>query len=391
MTASKPNGADHLVHDAVGPPLTPRAAVACVAVGINSLLSIGVLPALLGAMADEHRLTAAQIGLAAMIELLAMGVVTAGLGLMRRPRRLRLIGAAASLGLAGADLAALHAGGATALAARGAAGAMEGVLLWITVSMIARTLTPERWAGVFFVAQTASQLALAVVFSAGVIARFGADGGFLALAAIAAVGAIPALMTPRAFAPLVGDPAMSGAPPPRGLMALFAVVVLVSAGGAVGVYLQPLAHQAGLSAAVARTALWTSLVAQVAGSATATLLAGRVRYFSVIVVGTAIYLVTWAGLGFDLPAWLFVADNIVAGFGGLLVAPFLTPFIIDADPTRRAAMQAGAAQLVGGAAGPLLASFVASDADVRGVLWLAAGLIVTGLAMIAGLRFTSSE
>ena len=388
MTASTANAADHLVHDAVGPPMRPREAVACVAVGINSLLAIGVIPALLGAMADEHRLTASQIGLAAMIELFGMGVVTAALGLMRRPRRLRLIGVAASLALAAADLAALHASGAVALAARGAAGAMEGVLLWITVSMIARTLTPERWAGVFFVAQTASQLVLALVFSAGIIARFGADGGFLALAAVAAVGTIPALMTPREFAPLVSDPTMGGAPPRRGLMALVAVVVLVSAGGAVGVYLQPLAHQARLSAAVARTALWTSLVAQVAGSATATLLAGRVRYFTVMVVGTAIYLVTWTALGFTLPAWLFVADNVVAGFGGLLVAPFLTPFIIDADPTRRAAMQAGAAQLVGGAMGPLLASFVVSDADVRGVLWLAAGLILAGLAMIAALRFS---
>jgi MFS family permease len=90
----------------------------------------------------------------------------------------------------------------------------------------------------------------------------------------------------------------------------------------------------------------------------------------------------------DLPPWLFVADNIASGFGGLLVGPFLVPFIIDADPTRRAAVQSGAAQLVGGAAGPLLAAMVVSDAHVRGVIWLACGLLIAGLALVATLRFS---
>ncbi len=380
---------DHLVHDAVGPPLSPLRATACVAVGINSLLAIGVSPALLGALADEHRLTAAQIGLAAMVELLAMGVITAGMGLVRRPNRLRLIGALASLGLAVADAAAMGSSGQGLLLFRGLAGACEGVLLWITVSMIARTITPERWAGVFFATQTASQLVLAIAFAVWIIGRWGADGGLAALAAVAAVGILPALFLPGRFAPLMTEAGASGAPPPRGLFALAATVVLVSAGGAVNVYLQPLAHQAHLSGDVARTALWMSLGAQVAGATTATLLAGRIRYFTIFVATGAIYLICWAGLGVPLPAWLFVVDNMVAGFVALMVGPFLTPFIIDADPSRRAAMQVGAAQLVGGAAGPLMAVFVVTDVDVRGVLGLAAGLLLTGLALIAALRFTA--
>jgi hypothetical protein len=379
---------DHLVHDAVGPPLSGRQAAACLAVGINSLLSIGVLPALLGALADEHRLSAAQIGVTAMIELFAMGVVTAVMGLLRRPGRLRLIGLAASLGLALADLATLGASGVAMILARGVAGAFEGVLLWITVSMIARTATPERWAGAFFTLQTLAQLMLAILFAVWIIGVFGANGGFVALAVVAAIGALPAPFLPRGFPPLVADPAVSGAPPPRGLFALFATVILISAGGAVSVYLQPLAHQAHLSAAVARTALWTSLGAQVAGAATATLLAGRVKYFAVFVFAAAVYIVTWTGMAFDLPPWLFVVDNIASGFGGLLVGPFLVPFIIDADPSRRAAVQSGAAQLVGGAAGPLLAALVVSDAHVRGVIWLACGLLLSGLALVATLRFS---
>jgi MFS family permease len=156
----------------------------------------------------------------------------------------------------------------------------------------------------------------------------------------------------------------------------------------VSVYLQPLAHQAGLTADVARTALWTSLVAQVAGAATATALAGRVRYFTVFMLTTAAFLVVWSIFSRPSPAWLFIGANALAGLFFLFLSPFLTPMIIDADPSRRAAMQGGAAQLLGGAFGPLLASLVVGERDVRGVLWLALGLMLAGLSVVAWLRFT---
>ncbi|MBV8593342.1 MAG: MFS transporter, partial [Caulobacteraceae bacterium] len=152
--AARDQAEDRLIHDAVGPPLAPGAAAACLAVGVNSLLVLGVQPVLLGALADEGRLTAAGIGQAATTEALAMGLATALLGLIRAPRGLRLIGGAASAALAMADLVTTAASGLGVILLRAAAGALEGVLLWIAVSMIARTRTPERWAGVFFTVQT---------------------------------------------------------------------------------------------------------------------------------------------------------------------------------------------------------------------------------------------
>ena len=56
---------------------------------------------------------------------------------------------------------------------RGLAGAIEGVLLWITVAMISRTATPERWAGVFFVTQTLAQLLLAIALAVWIMPRMG--------------------------------------------------------------------------------------------------------------------------------------------------------------------------------------------------------------------------
>ena len=64
---------------------------------------------------------------------------------------------------------------------------------------------------------------------------------------------------------------------------------------------------------------------------------------------------------------------------------------IEADPSRRAAVQSGAAQLFGAALGPMLASVVVSDHDIHGALYLGTGLLLTGLAIIAGLHFTAKH
>jgi len=378
---------DHLVQEAVGPPLAAGQAAATIGVGVNSLMILGVLPVLLGALAVEHRLTASQIGLSAAFEILAMGLSTAAMGMIRRPRRLRLIGAAASIGLAAVDLACMGVGGPLLLALRATGGAVEGVLLWITISMIARTVTPERWAGVFFTAQVIAQLAMAVAFAVWIMPRFGSFGGFIALALVGVAGLAPSLAVPSQFAPLPRAEGEGGAPPLRGWIALAATLVFVSGGSAVGVYLQPLAHQAGLDAGVARTALWVSLAAQVAGGAAAVTLAGRARYFTIFIVTSVTDLAVWWVFGQHIPAWLFITANAAGGFVGLLLGPFLVPMTIDADPSRRAAMQSGAAQLLGAAGGPLLASLVVGDRDVHGVLWMAVFLLFAGLAVVAWLRF----
>jgi hypothetical protein len=382
-------GADeHVVHEAVGPALRPIETAGALGVGVNSLLVLGVLPVLLGALVDERRLTAPDIGLVATIEVLAMGIATALAGILLKPQRLKLIGVATTLVLAAVDYATADANGAAIFVLRGLAGAIEGVMLWITVAMIARTATPERWAGVFFTAQTLSQLLLALALAMAIMPRWGAMGGFVAIAVCALAGAGAALAGPSRLADLDPGEPIGGAPPLRGWIALAGTLVYVSGAGAVSVYLEPLALQAGLDPGVARTALWVSLAAQVVGSASATALAGRVRWFVVFLITSAAYLVAWWLMGLRAPAWLFIGANAAAGIFGLFLAPFLVPMTIEADPSRRAAVQSGAAQLIGGALGPLLASRVVGEHDVHGSLWLGAGLTLAGLAVVAWLHFT---
>jgi hypothetical protein len=307
-----------------------------------------------------------------------------------KPRRLKWLGAGASVALALADFSVIYLHDGGVMAARGAAGVAEGLLLWVTIGMIARTETPERWSAVLFTALTATQLAVATFFTVMVLPRFGPNGGFICLAALSLVGVGISVFIPDRYAPLAHESeAAGGAPPLRGWLALLATFVFVSAAGAVGIYIVPLAHQAGLSATVAQTALSASLAAQIPGSILATIVAGRVRYFTIFVIGTVVALSSWAIYGFAAPAWLFIAGTTIQGFVGIFVTPFLVPMTIEADPSRRAAVQSGAAQLLGSAFGPFVASMAVDDHHARGTLYLGVGLLLAGMGMIAGLRFTA--
>ena len=370
------------VPEAVGPDLTLGEAASAQSFGVVSLLFAGVLPALLGALGDEHRLSASGFGWVAALEAFSMGGATALAGMILPARHLKLIGLFATLALAAIDFACMGASGAGVLVLRSFAGVAEGVLLWITVGMIARSKTPERWAGVFFTASTAAQLALALIFAFVAIPRFGADGGFAVLGATTLLGVAGVFACPNRYGALPGTEGAAGPPPFRGWVALFATLFFVASTGAVGIYLQPLAREAGLTADVARTALWTSLAAQILGAMTATAVAGKVRYFTAFLAGTAVFLGTWGVFAMHAPAWGFIAANTAGGFASVFVAPFLVPMTIEADPSRRAALQSAGAQLFAGAFGPLAAARIVSDNDVRGALVLGVAFLLVGMSVI---------
>lgn len=384
-----PDPAGGLVREAVGPPLSGLQAGAAIGLGVLSLILAGGLPMLLGALADEGRLSVAHIGDTAMLEALTMGLAAGFSGALIRPVRLRLIGVVAGILVAAIDFAMVGARGGEAMALRALAGLPEGVLLWITIGMIARTQTPERWAGVFFTVSTLSQFAVAAVLTAVVIPHLHASGGFV-LGGLLVLAFTPvALLGQDRYAALPDGTEPGGWPPRRGRVALLGTVFYAAAGGAVSIYIIPLAHQAGLTAAVAGAAVTASLAVQVLGSALATAVAGRVRYFPVFLVAILTTLGCWAVYLFWPPAWLFVGAAMVTGFVGLFATPFLVPMTIEADPSRRAAVQSGGAQLLGGALGPFLASRVVGERDVHGALVLGAVLLISALAIFGGLHLTA--
>jgi MFS family permease len=191
-----------------------------------------------------------------------------------------------------------------------------------------------------------------------------------------------ALFIPRSLGTVAAAGAeSSGAPPFRGWVALAGTLCMAASLTAVAVYVVPLARQAGLGVAVGRSAISVALACQMAGGALATALAGRVRYITVFWICAAVFVATWLTYAVHAPAWLFIAMSGLAGLAAFVAGPFLVPMTIEADPSRRAAMQSGAVQLLAGAFGPLLASFAVSNQNVHGVLILALGLQGVGLTV----------
>ncbi|HQR90115.1 MAG TPA: hypothetical protein PLH31_12825, partial [Caulobacter sp.] len=96
-------------------------------------------------------------------------------------------------------------------------------------------------------------------------------------------------------------------------------------------------------------------------------------------INAVILAVLWSGPG----RGLFVACVAAFGFLWLFALPFQTLLLIRLDPTRRAAMQLGAAQLLGSSAGPLAASLVVGDGEVGRALALSAVCLTAALALIS--------
>jgi predicted MFS family arabinose efflux permease len=353
-------------------------------VGVVALLIAGLQPVILGALEREGRLSTAQIGLAATVELMALGVACGLAAAFLKPVNIRLKMMLACLLHASAMLATTLASGAEVIVARGAAGACAGVMLWLAIGVIARSARPERASGVFVTVQTFAQLVLAASLPALVMGRWGVNGALTCLAAISLLTALAALAGPNSFSPLP-KPESGGRLDGRFLAGLAAVFLYLAFIVALWVYLEPLAAQAGLTPREAGLAVALALGLQVLGGATATVIGDRVppagMLLGVGAINAVILAILWGGPG----RALFVACVAAFGFLWLFALPFQTLLLIRIDPTRRAAMQLGAAQLLGSSAGPLAASLVVGEGPVRRALILSAACLALALALIGAL------
>jgi len=361
-------------------------------VGLVGVLFPGVGPLLLGGMEAAGRLTAAQIGQAGMAELVAMGIGAAVVGPLFGARRLRLAAVTCGLLLAGLDLLTTRTSGDGLTLVRALAGLPAGAMIWLITGMIVRSPRPERWAGLYLTIQTLVQLGVVAGIGAFVVGPFGPDGGFAVLAGLALSAALCGLAVPGAYAPLVETPDNpKGLPSPRGWIALAAVLCFQAFILAVWIYAEPLSRQAGHAPTVVSTAFAVSLAAQVAGGAVATALAGRLSWFWSLTGAVTLAIGAMLVLASQPSAAVFLAASGLFGFVWLFASPFLTPLAIEADPSRRAALLGPGASLLGCGAGPLLASFTVTGTDVRPAVWLAVGLALVTLVIVAGLHLTRSR
>lgn len=366
--------------DVVSPPR--REAAVSQGVGVVALLIAGLQPVILGALEREHRLSTAEIGLAATVELMALGVACGLAAAFLKPTNIRLKMLLACLLHAAAMASTILTSGAGVIATRAAAGACAGVMLWLAIGVIARSARPERASGVFVTVQTFAQLVLAAALPATVMPRWGVNGALTCLAVISVLAGLAALAGPKSFVPLP-KPEGGGRLDARSLGGLAAVFLWMAFIVALWVYLEPLAALAGLTPREAGLAVALALGLQVLGGAAATLVGDRVpparMLLGVGVINALILATLWSGPG----RGVFVACVAVFGFLWLFALPFQTLLLIRIDPTRRASMQLGAAQLLGSSAGPLAASLVVGEGPVGKALLLSAACLAVSLALIS--------
>jgi DHA1 family inner membrane transport protein len=216
--------------------------------GIAGVLIGGMAPLLLGGLAEEGRLTASQIGLAAMAEALAMGISTGLAAAVLRPGRLWMIGGTAAFVHMLATLASLWSTGAEIILCRMMTGFAGGILLWITIGMIARSANPERWSGLFLLAQTVVQFSLAAILSITVIPAFGVNGLIICMAGFSGLATIAVFWGPDSYPALRKFQESESKLGIRAYTGLFIVFTQLAAVTAVWVYFERLGIQRGLAA-----------------------------------------------------------------------------------------------------------------------------------------------
>jgi hypothetical protein len=349
--------------------------------GVAGIMIAGLQPLLLGTLAQEGRITANQLGQAATAELLAMGAAAFLAGAALKPERMKVIAVATALLLAVLDASTPLVAGDAITLIRGVAGLPSGVLMWVTLAFIARTPRPEQWSGIYLTVQTLAQFLMATLIAMSVVPVYGASGGWIALAAFCVATAAIALLAPDRLAPLARTEGRSALPGVRGWIALLSAFLYSAFTIGVWVYAEPLSRQAGHAPDVTGAAVSISLACQVAGGAAATLLAGRINWLLSVVVSAALAMGVLYGF-YTLPAPdMFLALSGGFGFLWLFVLPFLVPMIIEADPTRRAAVLVGGAQVLGASFGPFFASLLVTESDSRGALLFGAACMIVSVLL----------
>ncbi|MBT2186041.1 hypothetical protein [Sphingobium nicotianae] len=351
--------------------------------GVLALLPNGVISTLLGALVDEGRLTEAGVGVTAMFEAVLMAATLIGCSMFMAPRRLRATAFGVTVALTAANLATRGASGEMLNVVRGVAGVAEGLMMWLGASMIVRTRNPARTSALKFLVLSLSQLAVSGLLTGIVLPQFGADGAYVLIGAITMTGCILAFFAADSLGELPGAKGrVRGNPTPLGWVALFAVLVYTGALSAVIIYTVPLAQSFGLSVTSARTAVSVYLGASILGSFLAAIIAGRVSYVLVLSCTTLCFLGIWSVYALSLGTVSFILATGMSGVVAMFVAPFVTPMLIDIDPSRRTALQGGGAQLLSGGLGPFIAATVIPFGGTHMVLVASSTMLLTGIAMI---------
>ena len=369
-------------------PIPASQVAAALAIGTIAVLMVGVQPIVLGELVDARQVSLEGVGIVAMAEIILLGLGVVLGDVLLPVGQLRWITLAAALAAGGLDALTVRATGDGAMTAvRAAAGLAEGVLIWGTTGVIVRTAHPARVGGIFFVLQTLAQALLGLVLAHAIIPRWGWQGSFGILGVLALSCCVLAFLQPARLAPLV-PPTVSGFRwSGRTLQPLAVAFLQLATLGSFWAYLEPLGQAAGFDGRGAQTLIAAVLATQVVAGCVATWAVRRLPVVPTL-VACSLALAAVTATVYQLPAGStrnFALACLLFGFVWLFMLPFHIGLAFRADPSGRLAGLVPAAQLLGSAFGPLMASFIVQGDDASAVPLLSAGFaLAAGVLVLAG-------
>ncbi|MHC8285626.1 hypothetical protein ACYZUD_02080 [Pseudomonas sp. XS1P51] len=360
------------------------AIVAALFVGCASLIGLGVIPILLGELAQMGRLSVAGIGNAASAEIttLAFGACV-GPFLINRGY-VRMVGVGACLLLAVSTIALRWAPTPEFIyVMRGVAGLCEGFAMAAAVLVTTHSAQPDRLNAVFLAVTAIPQLLAAYLLPLVLLPRWGIDGGLVYIAAVGLIAAVGGLFLPRSVQ-LKGQEE-GGTQRLTGGALIFSVAILLvcAAEGTAWTYVERMGSILQHSAEVISFTIGASLALQIIASFGVAIIGWRLSFRFALTAGALILAISAIGITWQGGLNIYVISTCVFMTLWVALQPFQVRLAIQIDPGRRLALLITPLSLFGLGIGPFLLSPVIAIIGVTGAFHGAAVLIMISLVLFS--------
>ncbi|WP_327751875.1 hypothetical protein VVT58_01450 [Sphingobium sp. SJ10-10] len=367
-----------------------REMAAVIAIGAVGGCTSPLQPMLLGALLAAHKISPEAMGHAATAEALGMVLGTALASAYIPPRRLKWLITIALAVVFTANSLTIMLGGAGIQILRGFCGLGNSVLLWLFLSMLARSDTPTRLYAAFFLTSASLIFLLSMSLSAFALDRFGPNAGYIAFLIIEIILLFVVRLAPDRYAEIQSARG-AAVPPVRGLLGLFSITLYLTGVTAFWLYSVPLGSEVGIPVRSMQMIVSAATGVQIVAGLAAMTLAAKLKA-SHVVVFTAI-----GGLAAALTTmtsgniFIWAPAILIFAFCWMFAPPFHVAFLISVDPSRRAALFVGTAQLTGFVVGPLIASAMISSSDFAPARLVTFVCYCASLTTVAIIHLTASH
>lgn len=353
--------------------------------GTITLMTLLVLPAMVGTLVDETSLTEVQAGWSASLNFLG-GATIAGLMALRMHhldlRRISMFGfLLAATGDALAGFSADHAW--LFMALRFFTGVGSGIAYTSVLAAFARLPEVDRGYALFVTLQFVVS-GLGLFFLPVFSEALGARGMFLSLAGLDIIGLLLCSHLPGKAVLLPSGKGfktelrvlLAGAT----ILGALGFLIFEAAFTAEFTYVERLGVSLTFTDQQIGTAMLLASLAGIPGAFSIVLLGGRIGRFNGLVFGIGASI---TGLLIMITAQTFVPyiiGSILISFAWAFCLPFIQGLLASLDPNGTAVAAGSASSTVGGAIGPGLAAMVIGSGVYRDVFMFAIGMLLIALA-----------